>query len=102
VFAASLQTAKLDNFSSWWRWTGEQPGNIFEERRGPIKTLSFTSDLPMSRSTTCRVILEKTHELFLGLHVEGLKSGSMSGEIRIRTDDPAFPEINVPVQGDQR
>ena len=41
-------------------------------------------------------------DLTLQLVVKKLQPGSFEGVVRIRTDDPDFPELSVPVKGEVR
>jgi len=41
-----------------------------------------------------------THAFAVGEYADGLTTGPISGNIRIRIDDPAFLALNVSIQGD--
>ena len=72
---------------------------LLKSRRGPIKVISATSDLPFLRVTETAPAAASTHEFTV--EVEGkLPMEAFSGTIYIKTDDPLFPEIRAQVQGE--
>ncbi len=46
------------------------------------------------------IVSGDTHAFAVGVHTDSLRTGPISGNIRIGTDDPAFLALNVPIQGD--
>jgi len=72
---------------------------LLNSRHGPIKVLSVTCDLPFVKVTVPASDAASTHEF--RVEVEGkLPEGPFSGMILIRTDNPSFPEVRAPVQGE--
>jgi hypothetical protein len=83
-------TGKADNHESF----------LLKTRRGKIKILSVTSDLTFLKVTTAHPdAASATHEFRVETDGE-LAAGPFSGSIRIRTDDPSFPEVKAVVQGE--
>jgi hypothetical protein len=71
---------------------------LLNSRRGPIKVTSVTSSLPFLNVTEATPGAASAHEFSVEIG-RSLTEGAFSGTIRIGTDDPFFPVVNVPVQG---
>jgi hypothetical protein len=72
---------------------------LLNSRRGPIKVLSVKSSLPFLKVTGPAADAASTHEF--RVEIGGVpREGPFSGVIHIRTDDPSFPMVNVPVEGE--
>jgi len=72
---------------------------LLKARNRPIKILSVTSDLSFVRVTEVNPNSALTHQFTVEI-VGNPAVGRFSGNIYIRTDDPDFPEVKAPVQGD--
>ena len=75
---------------------------LLKTRRGPINIVSVTSDLPYLRVTHTDSDAASTHRFRVELESFDLKPGPFLGNIFIKTDDPSFPELKVPVHGEIR
>jgi hypothetical protein len=72
---------------------------LLKSRLGPIKVLSVTSSLPFLKVTGLAADAASMHEF--KVEIAGTPTeGRFSGVIHIGTDDPAFPMVNVPVEGE--
>jgi len=75
---------------------------LLKKRHGRLEVLSIESDLPSLRITHSPDVTGSSHQFLVDLQVSTLKDGPISGHIYIKTDDPVFSEITVPVQGEVR
>jgi len=72
---------------------------LLKTRNRPIKVLSVRSDLSFIRVKEANPNPASTHEF--SVEIEGNPAaGRFSGNIYIRTDDPEFPELKAPVEGE--
>jgi len=72
---------------------------LLNSRRRPIKVLSVKSDPPFLKVTGYGTDAATAHEF--RVEIEGEPSaGAFVGSIHIATDDPSFPNIDAPVQGE--
>jgi hypothetical protein len=71
---------------------------LLNSRRGPIRVTSVKSSLPFLNVTEAAPGAASAHEFSVEI-TSNLKEGVFSGTIRIGTDDPLFPLVDVPVQG---
>jgi hypothetical protein len=72
---------------------------LLNSRRRPIKVLSVTSSLPFLKVTGYGTDAAATHEFRVEIEGEPA-AGPFSGTIHIATDDPSFPKVDAPVQGE--
>ena len=80
------------------RGTRSPESFLLKARNGTIAVLSVTSDLPFLKVSMDTPDAASTHEF--RVDIEGAApSGSFSGSISIRTDDPSHPLVIVPVAG---
>jgi hypothetical protein len=76
---------------------------LLKKRAGSFRILSVTTDVgPLTIARTPKGSASGTFELDVGIAPDRLRPGSLDGTIRIRTDDPRFPELDVPVSGSIR
>jgi hypothetical protein len=76
---------------------------LVKKRTGTFRILSITTDLPaLTIAQAPKGSPSGTFKIDVGIAAEHLRPGSLDGTIRIRTDDPRFPELDVPVSGSIR
>lgn len=75
---------------------------FLKKHRGPIEILSVESDLPCLKIQHSQDATGSSHEFVVDFQGSHVGDGPFSGHIYIRTDDAAFSEITVPVQGEVR
>lgn len=72
---------------------------MLKTRHHAVRVLSVASDLPFLRLSHAGEDSASTHEIRVELQGNpGL--GRFSGHIVVRTDDPSFPEVKAPVEGE--
>jgi hypothetical protein len=72
---------------------------VINRRRGKMSILSAESDIPAISVKAEPKGPSQTFMLMVGLKSEKLKRGEIQGNIRLKTDDPGFPELLIPVTG---
>jgi hypothetical protein len=73
---------------------------LLKARLAAIQILSVSCDLPFVKVTHTSSGAATTHQFQAEIDSADLQEGPFSGTILIKTDDPSFPELNVPVQGE--
>ena len=73
---------------------------FLKKRHGRIEILSIESDLPYLKIMHSQDDAGSSHQLIVDLQGSAVTNGPIVGHIYIKTDDPVFPEITVPVQGE--
>jgi len=73
---------------------------FLKKHRGPVSILSVESDLPYLKITHSADLGSSSHQFFVDLQETDAPTRRFSGNIYIKTDDPVFAEIIVPVQGE--
>jgi hypothetical protein len=73
---------------------------FLKKHRGRIEILSVESDLPFLKIEHSQDTTGSSHEFLIDFQGSNVSYGPFSGHIYIRTDDAAFSEITLPVQGE--
>ena len=76
-----------------------QQNVVINRRQGKMSILSAESDIPAISVKAEPKGPSQTFMLMVGLKSEKLKRGEIQGSIRLKTDDPDFPEFLIPVTG---
>ena len=71
-------------------------------RRGPFTITSVQADVPGLNVKVAPSGPASTFRLDLALDPAQMAPGTINGAVRLRTSDPMFPEVVVPVRGDVR
>ncbi len=75
---------------------------LVKKRVGKFKIKSISSDVPGLEFTQTPKGESNTFHVDVALSKGHLQPGSLDGKIRVLTDDPAIPEVIVPVSGQIR
>jgi hypothetical protein len=75
---------------------------LVKKRVGKFKIKSISSDVPGLEFTQTPKGESNTFHVNVALSKGHLQPGSLDGKIRVLTDDPAIPEVIVPVSGQIR
>jgi len=72
---------------------------LLKKREGTFRIVTITTDVPGLSIARTPEGQSGTFRLDATLAPDRLRRGPLSGTIRIRTDDPRYPEIHLPVSG---
>jgi hypothetical protein len=72
---------------------------VISRREGQMRLTSLTSELPFLAVKANPEGAAETFMLEVGIDPDRMKTGPISGSVRIGTDDPDFPELTIPVRG---
>ncbi len=75
---------------------------LVKKHIGKFTIKSISSDVPGLEFTQTPKGESNTFRVDVALSTAPLRPGSFAGNIRVRTDDAAFPELTVPVSGEIR
>lgn len=75
---------------------------LVKKRDADFTVTGIETDLPFLTVETEPKGRAGTFKLSIGLDPDKFTSGKFSGSLKIKTDDPRFPEITVPVSGEIR
>jgi hypothetical protein len=73
---------------------------VIRRRQGTMRVTSASADLSALDLTISPDGSAEGFLLEVGMRPEKLEAGSVLGSIRIETDDPAHPELTIPVRGE--
>lgn len=69
------------------------------QKDGADFRIEVETDVPFLRLTTRQARLKDRFEVQVNVCPEKLRAGQVNGSIRIRTNDPVFPRLEIPVTG---
>lgn len=72
---------------------------VINRRQGTMRITSVTTDLAALQPKVSPDGPADGFLLEVGIQPEKLEAGSLEGSIRIETDDPAHPQLTIPVRG---
>lgn len=75
---------------------------LVKKRAGDFAITGIETDIPFLTIETEPKGRAATFKLSIGLDPNKLTAGEIRGSLKIKTDDPRFPEITVPVSGEIR
>ena len=96
----SISLAQVDSDPSSLAYLAEW--FLVKKRAGKFRIRSITSDLPALDITRTPEGESNTFRVNVVLARDRLEPGRLDGKIRVLTDDPAVPEVTVPVSGEIR
>jgi hypothetical protein len=75
---------------------------LVKRRQGPFTVRAYSTDVPGLAITTSPGRADAIHQFTISVSLDKLTAGPLEGRINIRTSDPQFPEIEIPVHGKVR
>jgi hypothetical protein len=75
---------------------------LVKRRQGPFSITDYSTDVQGVVITVSPGRADAIHQFDISLAPEKLSLGALNGRIVIKTSDPRFPELVVPVRGHVR
>ncbi len=72
---------------------------VVYQKDGTDFQIEVETDVPFLRLTTRQAHLKDRFEVQVDVSPDKLRAGQVKGSIRIRTNDPTFPRLEIPVTG---
>jgi hypothetical protein len=72
---------------------------VISRREGSMRVTSVATNVPFLVVDTSPDGAAHTIMLEVGIDLERMETGSINGFIRVGTDDPDHPELEIPVRG---
>lgn len=73
---------------------------VVQKRAGNFRITSIQSTVPFLELTQTPTNQSQKFQIVVGLVPDRIEPGKIDGTITIKTDDPAFPELVIPVKGE--
>ena len=72
---------------------------LFLKHRGVFEITSLRCDSPLVDVTRSPAGASDSFQIDVRLRPEALRSGTINGQIQVKTNDPRFPQLTIPVSG---